>query len=390
MWQSRVVLILSIIGMGICATFFGGRISHTLFYMTLVIPLAALIYIVYVYINVRYVQSVGKRKIVKGEPASYEMLMRNETQIAFSSIRFVYFEDKSRLFNVDKDREYYLAPGSSHTVSTEIVAKYRGEYLVGAKAFVITDPFGIFRVECDIHSKMSVTVLPRIVEWTNTDIICDEEDEKKTVFQPDSRELDICVREYVKGDVLKKVHWKVSARTGKMFVRLDNGTEKGGVLLLPDFSPVRAEGDQRIAVEDSLIEQLLAMSSYCIGKKIPCRVTYFQNGIQECRLRNESDFDAFYESCATLYFTQDSPYNLLLSQRTVHISGNDTIVMITHQMTQDVYSKIIELYHQGRTVRVVFVATGHDPEEEKILKLLGEKGITVFLTAGEGVSYGNR
>ena len=78
MWRNRIVLILCIIAAGILASTYGGRISYSIFYFMLAIPVVSLLYTMIVYSRFRFLQKVAITTLVKEEPADYMFQLGNE------------------------------------------------------------------------------------------------------------------------------------------------------------------------------------------------------------------------------------------------------------------------------------------------------------------------
>jgi uncharacterized protein (DUF58 family) len=85
----------------------------------------------------------------------------------------------------------------------------------------VTDPFGLVELGRTFHATSRLTVTPRTVAlpviplggaWTGSG------DNRPRAFATGSAE-DVTVREYRRGDDLRRVHWRSSARVGELMVR---------------------------------------------------------------------------------------------------------------------------------------------------------------------------
>lgn len=129
---------------------------------------------------------------------------------------------------------------------------------VSLDAAVAQDFFGLFRSKRRMRLCTSVAVLPRYVEYTGPEVV-----PSLLPSEGEEREEGISVtfggtagyehRDYVPGDALRRVNYKLSAKKHRLLVRLDEtgGNESTNILLASD-----ADGDcaeQALALADMLV-----------------------------------------------------------------------------------------------------------------------------------------
>jgi hypothetical protein len=85
----------------------------------------------------------------------------------------------------------------------------------------VADPFGLVELHRGFHSTMPLVVTPRIVDLPAIPLggaHAGSGDNRPRAFSTGSAE-DVTVREYRRGDELRRVHWRSSARVGELMVR---------------------------------------------------------------------------------------------------------------------------------------------------------------------------
>jgi uncharacterized protein (DUF58 family) len=109
----------------------------------------------------------------------------------------------------------------------------RGLFRVGPAVIETSDPLGLvrrFRVDPEVRF---VTVLPRSVAighgWPLGHRPIHEVPRRRSLFEDPSRFLG--VRDYRAGDSLRRVHWRATARSGRLQIKLFEPTVLQGVLL---------------------------------------------------------------------------------------------------------------------------------------------------------------
>lgn len=147
----------------------------------------------------------------------------------------------------------------------------RGLYRVGPAVIETSDPLGLvrrFRVDPEVRF---VTVLPRTVEigqgWPLGHRPIHEVPRRRSLFEDPARFLG--VRDYRAGDSMRRIHWRATARSGRLQVKLFEPTVLEGVLLAvemgkaafplaPDETGVDPAVELAVTAAASLAEYVLA------------------------------------------------------------------------------------------------------------------------------------
>ena len=97
----------------------------------------------------------------------------------------------------------------------------RGRYLVEEVVATIEDPFGLARIERELDRTGSLVVYPRLVEigalFSETGAHA-QDGRRMLLRRPSGFDLH-SVREYERGESLRKVHWRSTARRGQLMVK---------------------------------------------------------------------------------------------------------------------------------------------------------------------------
>jgi uncharacterized protein (DUF58 family) len=106
-------------------------------------------------------------------------------------------------------------------VEYQVRSDVRGRFEVGPMKVRLSDPFGMVQLERTFQSMSTLVVTPPVVmlppiplsgAWTGSG------DNRPRAFASGSAE-DVTVREYRRGDDLRRVHWRSSAHAGELMVR---------------------------------------------------------------------------------------------------------------------------------------------------------------------------
>ena len=243
-------------------SYYGGAVSYGIFWGITFIPVISLIYLIFVYFNLRILQQIESRNMICGQPMPYFFVLQNDSFCVFASISVNLFSSFSSVEDLPGDTEYELLPGDKYAFETKLTCKYRGEYEVGVKEIIMTDFFRLFRISYRIPGTIKALVLPKITRVSNLKSIDSLAALPQRTSLRERTEPDIVVRDYTTGDSLKQIHWKATAREQKLKVRNLTGEEKQGISLLWDTRRYSKEPKDYLPIEDKILETALAISIF--------------------------------------------------------------------------------------------------------------------------------
>lgn len=152
-------------------------------------------------------------------------LIANKTfRFAFSGALLVTAEFKNRLFETAEQRQFYI-PINKHNnvVSIPYKADLCGNIIIEFKDIRACDMLGLFTLRQDTPDITSVTVYPRgvnIEAYKNASVKSHISGEETGSAEKGSDNTEIFdLRAYQSGDLMRSIHWKLSAKTGDLIVR---------------------------------------------------------------------------------------------------------------------------------------------------------------------------
>jgi Protein of unknown function DUF58 len=114
-----------------------------------------------------------------------------------------------------------IGQGWRRELSYVVRSEVRGRHDVGPMTVRMTDPFGLVELGRAFRATVPIVVTPRTVVLPSIPIggaSTGSGDNRPRAFAIGSAE-DVTVREYRRGDDLRRVHWRSSARVGDLMVR---------------------------------------------------------------------------------------------------------------------------------------------------------------------------
>lgn len=380
MKSNRLICIAAaIIGSGIFASYYGGNAVYALFYLSILIPVVAFLYTVYVYIRFRLYQEIGSHLITKGEWNDYSFVIANEDFITYRNIKVNFLSDKSTIEAASQNIEYSLLPNEKVKIQTRIKCHYRGEYYVGVNKVEITDFLNLFTITYPMASKLKTCVLPRVLQLEHLSVAPAQTDVKNPMrFSNEAQEeLDTEVRKYNPGDSRKRIHWKATAKMGELISRKYQYIPKAQTVVFMDLVKIKDEELKVIGYEDKIIESTLAIVNFYVKRNIRSHIIYDNNGVRQIPIASIDDFNVFYQTCATLLFTGTLPACELVDGRLKYNEEGMFYIIITHSITKELYLAALKVLSCQNSISIIFVSDDVSESTRELIDNMKMSGIGI-------------
>ena len=323
-----ILFILSVVGISVT----GGPVSYGFFFFMLIIPAVAFIYSLILFWRFKIYQKVETKTVTALNPADFYFTLQNEDIFAHSGIRIELFSDFSTITGIDTGTEYELMPHSGVSKEAKLLCRYRGEYEVGIRYVTVTDYLKLFPVTFKNRETLKVSVMPRLEildDIANLDELCISSKDSYT----NASEPDVLTREYVPGDDIRSINWKITAKTGVPMVRKRAGEHTPGIDIIMDSCRYSGDPHDYLPLENKILELVLAVTYYYLERGIP--VTVHAHGYDQVKysLDGIDTFEDFYQSVSGFGFmagsTQEVCFNKLSPDE--RIWQADAVIMVLHE-----------------------------------------------------------
>ncbi|MFE5769281.1 DUF58 domain-containing protein [Streptomyces sp. NPDC056485] len=137
-----------------------------------------------------------------------------------------------------------VEPGGRREVSYRVRSDLRGRYPLGPLQLRLTDPFGLVELTRSFSTYDTLTVIPRTealapVRLTGETSGYGDGSRRSLALAGDD---DVIPRGYRRGDDLRRVHWRSTARYGELMVRREEQPQRSKATVLLDTRGVAFEG----------------------------------------------------------------------------------------------------------------------------------------------------
>lgn len=287
-----------------------------------------------------------------------------------------------------------LGPFGRKTVVYTLRGHKRGTCRIGPIALSGTDPFGLFPWTRRVKSFGEVVVYPSIsaLEFVHTAgfpagnlKVSNRLYEDVTQFRS--------LREYVAGDDMKRINWKASARTGRLYTTEYDATLYFPVLVALDFCiddyPMRYREELLERAADAAASAVFAFTSLkqSVGFLSTGRPAGQEEGFSRVEGKNGYEHaQQILESIARLQPVKgNADYTALFLSSGARIPSGSRVVLIAPPAGSSQAESLIACSRRGMRLEVLRI----DPLIEKIEDALeGAVKVTPVSAAERGVSVG--
>jgi uncharacterized protein (DUF58 family) len=219
-----IILLVIMISTFVYAMFQGGFVSWFLFYSTSLVLAITSIYALMPIGSVEVTRKVNAERLVSGEDLRVTITLSRNYPFPF--LFFIVEDvipDVWRLKNKHINSKQILYPSFDKRLvySYTIRQPKRGEYLFSTVKIRTSDLFGLFTKEKEVIVKTEVVVYPSFEELNNWNVYNENEAEAYITSQRIIEDVTSVAgsREYVPGDRLTSIDWKVTARINKLMTK---------------------------------------------------------------------------------------------------------------------------------------------------------------------------
>lgn len=165
-------------------------------------------------------RTVNPQVVTAGQPAEVALTLRNDGRMPSGALRveeqLPYALGSRPRFVLER-----IEHGWHRRVTYPVRAESRGRYEIGPMSVRVGDPFGLVELTRTFRTTTPLTVTPRTVPLPALPLEAAQSgsgDHRPRAFAGGSAE-DVTVRDYRRGDDLRRVHWRSSAKVGELMVR---------------------------------------------------------------------------------------------------------------------------------------------------------------------------
>ena len=333
--------------------------------------------------------NLSSRTVEKKQPFTLKLLAKaKHLPVAYAriSIRMPDFSKKNK-----QESEFLVSPGYGKTVvlPVDIEFPYAGKYPLTISATDIFDIFGLWRLPVRpahylAENPVTITVLPDTTYFLPYEQLYD--DIVLPIRKTRERAEAVGVREYGRGDDMRSMHWKYSARVGKLHVKeYEKGARELHLIYL-DLTDTQLKGEDDAACKDLLLCSAASLCRTLLREQVPMMILgYSKKDSGRFSLTRPSRWDEARIYLAQRDFFSEIPAGYKETIANYVLREKSTLTIFSMSVTSESLSFLTYRAADYSSVSLCLVPQeGFKADQQSLVHYFSDRGIrTVLLHAKE-------
>lgn len=327
---------------------------------------------------------------VRGERIDFAVSLRNRSILYYPFINLeLYISD----FFGDDDsvasQIITLAPKETRNFPFDVQFDHIGTYSAGLRDICMKDMLGLFTWHLENPNEYQVIVKPKIYDIERLEVSASTTSQSDKMLIPNSIDsTDYSgVREYVIGDTIKNIHWKLSAHTPVYMTKIYESYTNTGVCIVLDFHSPEYERETLMNIFDAIIETGLSVHDYAIRHGLESVIRYYSSKGEKTQINNYEAENlhamiADMPKIHTGHKRHDALEILTEEGNSIYSEGN--IAYCTADLTPELCEKLVNIRNRKKNPMLFAVVPDNieDVEKDRIknpLMMLESAGIPYYV-----------
>ena len=246
----------------------------------------------------------------------------------------------------------------------------RGYFTFGPTRICSGDLFGFSRQEIELSDLDRLIVYPRIIPVEQRDIPSKQPvgdiRTKRHIFQDPI--LTMGVRDYSFGDSLKRIHWKTTARLGKLQTKIFEPTTSVDMGIFLDVRTVKPPSwglltqslELAVMAAASIASQAMS-NGYRVGLYANQRRQPIGELVRIPPSQHADQMMHILEALAQIHSSESMPIARFVSLESRNLPWGSTLVLITAMPTESLLATLLRMKRVGRQVALVVIGGSKIP-----------------------------
>jgi uncharacterized protein (DUF58 family) len=236
--------------------------------------------------------------------------------------------------------------------------RLRGVYEIGPLTVTASDPFGFFHMTRTFDDTTTVLVYPNAPELPNFYIPpANLPGEGRFRRRTHNVTPNVAgVRAYEPGDSYNRIHWRSTARTGEMMVKVFELDPASDIWLVLDLEEREHAGEGEEGTEEAAVQICASVARYFINAHRSVGLISFGDDLRiDEPDRGSNHYTRILESLALARAVGDVSLNRLLIEESRRFGRHTTVVAVTPSPNEDWALTLMSLAARGVKVAAVLL-----------------------------------
>ncbi len=302
MTKTRVCYFLLLVACLIFSMAYQSRISAVLLLMVAIYPIAAFILTAISLFTLGAGFGTGRAVYEKNEQFELPVYLKNDFIFPFAPAELdCMLPDAETGLFMNKQVFVSVYPLKKMRIFIPCKHRYRGAYTAKISKLTVYDPLKLIRISRKLDVSMQLVILPRKIPLDTLERVFsgDKGTMPEHNLNADKDELSH-VREYIEGDMLQTIHWKLTAKLDELMIKqYENNAARKSVILC-GFSKENATPSAVMKRTDAVIETAVAVAMSAVQSGVKTTVDVGTALNSTCEVADTGSFDRFFEMMSVL------------------------------------------------------------------------------------------
>jgi uncharacterized protein (DUF58 family) len=180
------------------------------------------------------------------------------------------------------------------------------------------------------------------------------------------------VRKYRTGDSLKKVHWKLSAKYGELYVKNSETISGEEAVVFIDMNKNNYSFDELGITEEKVVDMTLSIISLMRQREVKTNLFINAANSENVQIVNKENFDSLIEYMLTLRSDSENKIEDFLQRNIYKLHKVNKIIIVLAVLYDEFINNVIDLKMKGYLISVIYCyKNAYNDEKEKMLSKWG-------------------
>lgn len=177
---------------------------------------------------------------------------------------------------------------ATKNISFQIYSEHCGKIDIKVKNIRVQDLFRLFKRNTTPNARTEIAYMPTVVEGNVDGVYATKEMAEAAIFfserKGDIQEEMIALKEYVPGDHVKQIHWKLSSKLDELMIKELADVREERIVLLLETSLNMEDSGEQINTIDQMMDTFASLLQYFVEEEKQIYVGWYDEGIKQLQM----------------------------------------------------------------------------------------------------------